>query len=154
MVPKRFEHDGNEIKIDSLKKEGIQSWMVISRDVENIRKNTEQNNFHCVDFRHQFCRSDKWNDIFSAIDDHGWNFSNKMTRILQHNDGLRRRREVKGAMQVLSRKPGLKKSTEQVWFESPRERKQQAKICLDWNGHNLCVRVFARFCERNQVGLS
>ena len=50
MVTERCDRDGNEIKIDSLKKEGIQSWMVISKDVDNLRKNKEQNNFYRLHF--------------------------------------------------------------------------------------------------------
>ena len=57
MVTERCDREGNETKIDSLKKEGIQSWMVISRDDDSLRKNKEQNNFYRLHFRHQFCRS-------------------------------------------------------------------------------------------------
>ena len=42
MVPKRCHRDGSQIKIHSLKKEGIQSWMVISGDVEKKRKGADE----------------------------------------------------------------------------------------------------------------
>ena len=72
MVPKRCHRDGSQIKIDSLKKEGIQSWMVISRDVEEdvtdptkrfrepgklLRWKKGQSNFYRLHFRRRFCRS-------------------------------------------------------------------------------------------------
>ena len=50
MVPKRCHRDGSQIKIDSLKKEGIQSWMVISKHGDNLRKDKEQNNFYRLHF--------------------------------------------------------------------------------------------------------
>ena len=116
MVTKHFDRYGIEIKIDSVKKDGTQSWMVISRWILHraccgshkslfimtkclqarrnlLRYNKGQNSLKRLHLRHELCRSknDNWKDRPSVprVDDHCRDKISKIWLILRHSDDLR-----------------------------------------------------------------